>query len=94
MCKIFADDTSIFSKVLDVNKSVIELNVDLEKTNELIKGKCNLTLSPINKQVKLFFLFIIFHITYFILPLNLMKESLPNAIIRTFRNNSRLKSQL
>ena len=51
MCKIFADDTSIFSKVLDVNKSVIELNVDLEKTNELIKGKCNLTLSPINKQV-------------------------------------------
>ena len=33
MCKIFADDTSLFSKVLDVNKSVIELNADLEKIN-------------------------------------------------------------
>ena len=34
MCKFFADDTSIFLKVLDVNKSVIELNVDLEKINQ------------------------------------------------------------
>ena len=34
MCKIFADDSYIFSKVLDVNKSVIELNADLEKTNQ------------------------------------------------------------
>ena len=34
MCKIFADDTSLFSKVLDVNKSVIELNDDLEKINQ------------------------------------------------------------
>ena len=34
MCKIFADDTSLFSKVLDVNKSVIELNADLEKINQ------------------------------------------------------------
>ena len=31
MCKIFADDTSLFSKVLDINKSVTELNTDLEK---------------------------------------------------------------
>ena len=34
MCKIFVDDTSLFSKVLDVNKSVIELNADLEKINQ------------------------------------------------------------
>ena len=29
ICKILADDTSLFSKVLDVNKSVAELNTDL-----------------------------------------------------------------
>ena len=34
ICKIFADDTSLFSKVLDVNKSVNELNSDLEKINQ------------------------------------------------------------
>ena len=33
-CKVFADDTSPISKVLDVNKSVIELNDDLEKINQ------------------------------------------------------------
>ena len=31
---MFADDTSFFSKVLDVNKLVIELNADLEKINQ------------------------------------------------------------
>ena len=30
-CKIFADDTSLFSKVLDVNESTKKLNFDLEK---------------------------------------------------------------
>ena len=34
MCKIFADDTSLFSKVLDINKSVTELNIDLEKISQ------------------------------------------------------------
>ena len=34
ICKIFADDTSLFSKILDVNKSVNELNSDLERTNQ------------------------------------------------------------
>ena len=33
MCKIFADYTSLFSIVLDINKSVAELNTDLEKIN-------------------------------------------------------------
>ena len=31
MGKIFADDTSFFSKVLDINKSVIELNADFKR---------------------------------------------------------------
>ena len=31
LCKIFADDTSYLSKVYDINKSVSELDVDLEK---------------------------------------------------------------
>ena len=35
MCKIFADDASLFSKVFDVNKSVTELNTDLEKISQL-----------------------------------------------------------
>ena len=34
MCKIFADDTSLFSKVLDIYKSVIKLNTDLEKIRQ------------------------------------------------------------
>ena len=29
MCKIFADDTSLFSKVPDINRSVTEFNTDL-----------------------------------------------------------------
>ena len=31
LCKIFADDASLFSKVCDINKSVSELNASLEK---------------------------------------------------------------
>ena len=34
MCKIFADDTSFSSNVLDVSKSVIELNANLQKINQ------------------------------------------------------------
>ena len=33
-CKIFADDTSFFSKVHNINKSANELNGDLEKINQ------------------------------------------------------------
>ena len=33
ICKIFADDTSLISKVRDINKSVNELNCDLEKVS-------------------------------------------------------------
>ena len=34
MCEIFADDTALFSKVLDTNKSTTELNTDLEKMSQ------------------------------------------------------------
>ena len=34
ICKLFADDASLFSKVLDVNKSVNELNSDLERITQ------------------------------------------------------------
>ena len=33
MCKIFAHTTSLFWKVLDLNRSLTELNTDLEKTS-------------------------------------------------------------
>ena len=53
ICKTFADDTSLFSKVYDIDISAKELNSDL---NGLFNGKCNLILIPINRQMKLFFL--------------------------------------
>ena len=34
LCKIFADDTSLFSKVDNINKSVNELSADLEKNSQ------------------------------------------------------------
>ena len=34
MCKIFADDTYLFAKVLDINKSVAERNTDLVKISQ------------------------------------------------------------
>ena len=34
ICKIFADDASLFSKVPDVNESTKQLNLDWEKINE------------------------------------------------------------
>ena len=33
ICKIYADDTSLFSKVQDINRSANELNCDLEKVS-------------------------------------------------------------
>ena len=55
MCTIFADDTSLFPKLQDLDKSVTELNTDLQKicqwANQL---KCNLILIPRNKQMQLF----------------------------------------
>ena len=49
ICKIFADDTSLFSKVKDKNCSTVELNNDLKIISGLINGKCYLILTLINK---------------------------------------------
>ena len=34
MCKIFADDTSLFLKALNINQSVTELDTDIEKISQ------------------------------------------------------------
>ena len=50
ICKIFADDTSLFSKVQDINRSANELNCDLEKvSNWAYQWKMQFNPDP-NKQ--------------------------------------------
>ena len=34
ICKVFADDTLLFPKVFGIDKSVNDLNIDLEKINQ------------------------------------------------------------
>ena len=34
ICKIFADDTSLFSKVFNINESADDVNIDLEKISQ------------------------------------------------------------
>ena len=54
-CKIFVDDTSLFSKVLHINKFVTELNTDLGKISQwAYQWKCILIMILTNKQIKLF----------------------------------------
>ena len=51
-CKLFADDTSLFSVVNDINTSVSDLNEDLEKIiNWPFKWKMNFNPDP-NKQAQ------------------------------------------
>ena len=57
MCKIFADDIFLFSKVLDMNKSVAKLNSDLEKISQWAYQKMKFHPGP-NKQANE----IIFHV--------------------------------
>ena len=50
ICKIYADDTSLFSKVQDINRSANELNCDLEKvSNWAYQWKMQFNPDP-NKQ--------------------------------------------
>ena len=50
ICQIFADDTSLFSKVQDINRSANELNCDLEKvSNWAYQWKMQFNPDP-NKQ--------------------------------------------
>ena len=56
LCKIFADDKFLFSKVHNLNKSVNKLNADLEKIGQLAY-RWKMQFNPdSNKQEKLFFL--------------------------------------
>ena len=51
-CKLFADDTSLFSVVYDNNTSASDLNEDLEKIgNWAFQRKMNFNLDP-NKQAQ------------------------------------------
>ena len=50
ICKVFADNTSLFLKVLDVNESAKKLNSEL--VNGLFNGKCSLILILINRLKK------------------------------------------
>ena len=50
ICKMFADDTSLFSKVLDVNEFTKKLNFDFEKFSEWVfQWKMHFNPDP-NKQ--------------------------------------------
>ena len=86
MCKIVADDTSLFSKVLDVYKSVVELNANLEKINQwAYQWKIQFNPDPNKQANEVIFSPESIFIAYLILPLNLMKELLPNVIIRNIQ---------
>ena len=51
-CKLFADDTSLYSVVNDINKSTSDLNEDLEKIGYwAFKWKINFNLDP-NKKAQ------------------------------------------
>ena len=55
LCKIFTDDTSLFSKVSDIHKSASNLNDDLEKISYwAYQWKCSLIQMLINRLMKLF----------------------------------------
>ena len=59
MCKVSAAEGSLFSKVLDINRSVTKLNTDIEKISprayRKVNGKCSLTLIPTKKGNEIIF---------------------------------------
>ena len=71
--QFFADDKSLFLKVLNIDESVTELNVDLKKiSQEPINEKCNLTLISRNNQMKFFSLVNLIQQTFSIRLLSLI----------------------
>ena len=84
LCKIFADDTSLFSKVQDINRSANELNCDLEKvSNWAYQWKMQFNPDP-SKQAKMK-LYSLQNLTQTVFPihlLNSMRIILLNALIR------------
>ena len=82
LCKIFANDTYLFSKVYNINKSINELNANLEEISQwAYHGKYNLTLIPINKQMKLFSLVDLIQQTFSICLLSLIIIVLLNVLV-------------
>ena len=56
VCKIFADDTSLFSKVKDKNCSTVELNNDLKiLSNWAIQWKMSFNPDPNKQAVEILF---------------------------------------
>ena len=81
--KIFADDTSLFSKVQDKNKSVNELKCDLEnKSNWAYQWKMQFKPDPKTKEMKLSFLENQNQTVFSILLFNPVKIILLNALIK------------
>ena len=73
LCKNSSDDTFLFSKVHNINKSVNELNADLEKISQwAYQWKMHFNLIPRNKQMKLFSVVNLIHQTFSICLLNLI----------------------
>ena len=90
LCKICANNASLFSKVCNINKPVNK-NVDLEKFSQwAINGKFNVTLIPKNKQMKLFSLVNLIQQTFSICLLSLVMISLLSFLIKTIALDSRL----
>ena len=55
ICKIFADDTSLFSKVFNINESANDLNIDVEKISQWAY-QCKMEFNPDpNKQANQIF---------------------------------------
>ena len=79
LCKIFTDDTYLFSKVYDTNKSLSELNADLEKISYwAYQWKMQFNPDPSKQANRLFSLENQAQITYHI--------HLSNLTILTFLN--------
>ena len=92
VCKIFGDDTSLFSKVYNIHKSVSKLINDLEKkVIGFICGKCSLVQILTNRLMNLFSLEKQVQITNHIHLLNLKVMTFLNAPIKTLRKYFRFK---
>ena len=84
LCKIFADDTSLFSKFYDIHNLASKLNDGLEKISfGLISGKCSLIQILTKRLMKLFSLEKLLQINYYIHLSNLPRLTFLNAPIKS-----------
>ena len=84
LCKIFVDDTSLFSKVSDIHKSASKLNDNLEKLSYWsYQWKMQFNPDLTNRLMKLFSLEKQVQITYHIHLSNLTRLTFLNAPIKS-----------